>query len=727
MGSGLKPRSTRQDIVSSGLARATKDAEVARLREELQQCNMKLAHFQASLIGTLDELDAQRDAHRREMKVERSAKDKLSKKLDLYLEDVKRAEKERDDMREVVSILLEKVERSSDYSAWPCPRMALACPLELLSDREEPDTLNTGGNSKDTSHIAMVGLLQNELAHERHARIRTKEEADAEILRLKAMIARRDAELEACATHSGHRVLLSSLISGGAVLPRACTRSSCPHGREHSAMIPSTLCNCRADVPESEAVIPGTVLPQTVSRNRALEREVELLRRNVEEVRNTIPPRVDKPNAAAGKPLTPGYASVGVQVSMPIHLGDDDNHLPPSPGLLPVTIPSSPTPFMLTPGYEAMRVRDEDLTLLAQGAAFQSDSAPNTAVHGLGQDIDRLAIEIDGFVIARKQLKEMVLSGLPQDAPGFALHHSATSDAPVHLDNECTRAQQELREQLNAITRERARREQELEAEITSLRQALLDLGHHQPALPPPLQEDEGGTRTRYSASQGDLKVPPVPSPRVSPTLLPGDARALEAGKTDENRVVEGHAGQATSHTDQRFNGRTPPERTDGPDELGEQSMELATPLQTTILSLREEDWPLPPADIPKGIVAPQTNLEPAEVPLPLSPDCEPVPAAPLISPPHRPATPHSSVATISPPLTVAPSHASSDLLARLESATEARVSSLEHELAATQRELEEREAALANLQTTAAYDNFNPHPLGPPPSHAPDTGSDAA
>lgn len=57
---------------------------------------------------TLDELDASRTAHEREIKTERRAKEKLSEKLDRYLDEVKRAEGERDEMREVVSILVEK-------------------------------------------------------------------------------------------------------------------------------------------------------------------------------------------------------------------------------------------------------------------------------------------------------------------------------------------------------------------------------------------------------------------------------------------------------------------------------------------------------------------------------------------------------------------------------------------------------------------------------------------
>ncbi len=82
--------------------------QVARLRKELEHCNMRLSQMQTRLLATLDELDASRAAHQQELKTEKRAKEKLSEKLDRYLDEVKRAEAERDEMREVVSILVEK-------------------------------------------------------------------------------------------------------------------------------------------------------------------------------------------------------------------------------------------------------------------------------------------------------------------------------------------------------------------------------------------------------------------------------------------------------------------------------------------------------------------------------------------------------------------------------------------------------------------------------------------
>lgn len=100
----------------------TDHSQMIKLREELDMCAMKIAQLQARLIATLDELDAQRDAHLREIHAERNAKENLSRKLDSYLDEVTRAERERDDMRELVSILVEKgacLYLLADSGGWP--------------------------------------------------------------------------------------------------------------------------------------------------------------------------------------------------------------------------------------------------------------------------------------------------------------------------------------------------------------------------------------------------------------------------------------------------------------------------------------------------------------------------------------------------------------------------------------------------------------------------------
>ena len=78
------------------------------MRKELELCSMRMSQLQTRLVATLDELDASRTTHQRELKTERRAKEKLSEKLDRYVDEIRRTEAERDEMREVVSLLVDK-------------------------------------------------------------------------------------------------------------------------------------------------------------------------------------------------------------------------------------------------------------------------------------------------------------------------------------------------------------------------------------------------------------------------------------------------------------------------------------------------------------------------------------------------------------------------------------------------------------------------------------------
>lgn len=267
------------------------------------------------------------------------------------------------------------------------------------------------------------------------------------------------------------------------------------------------------------------------------------------------------------------------------------------------------------------------------------------------------------------------------------------------------RERQELREQVSAISRERARREHELQTEIASLRKALDDLRHDQTARPPPPQQHSSQPQAESLLLAGLLKAPSALSPRVSPTLVPDDARALRLDKAQADGQ-RAHESRWDDEDPQRISepelSGEAPELGEQSIELGEQSMEIATPLQTnTILSLREDDWPIPPSDYPVRAPA-DVDIDPAEVPLPTSPDMLDNPAPPPRAPsplltfapsPPPPSSPSP------PPLYIAAPHVPLDLLARIESAAQERVASIEREIAATHRELEDREAALASVR----------------------------
>ena len=192
-------------------------------------------------------------------------------------------------------------------------------------------------------------------------------------------------------------------------------------------------------------------------------------------------------------------------------------------------------------------------------------------------------------------------------------------------------------------------------------------------------------------------RTPNPSAPRVPATGLPPgtdlDDAAARARTPDASG--EGDENQKVQHS----------EPTEDGSELEEQSMELATPLQHTILSLADDELLLP--SLPPTITS--MIVEPSEIPLPTSPDELEV-DAPLISfspPPADPQYPQTSTPLRpSPPLHSEAARIPADLLTRVESMSQARVDAIEREVEEKQRELGERmrelqenDAALALLQ----------------------------
>lgn len=170
------------------------------------------------------------------------------------------------------------MENCNDLSVWPCARINLPHPVSPFSAARTP---NPAADDHDAVQVAVVSLLRKQLAEEQGAHARTKQETDAEILRLRAMIARRDAELEACATHDAHHVLLSSSAPNDTLPSRVCTRPNCANGRAAHTSGSGLSCHHHAAVLGSETAEADNILARATSRNRVLEREVEILRHTV--------------------------------------------------------------------------------------------------------------------------------------------------------------------------------------------------------------------------------------------------------------------------------------------------------------------------------------------------------------------------------------------------------------------------------------------------------------
>lgn len=170
------------------------------------------------------------------------------------------------------------MEGCNNLAVWPCARIILPHSISPLPAAHTPNFIADG---HDAAQVAVVDLLRKRLAEEQGAHARTKQETDAEILRLKAMIARRDAELEACATHDAHHVLLSSSAPNDTLPFRVCTRPNCVNGRAAHASGSGLSCHHHAVDLGSETAEADNILARATSRNRVLEREVEILRQTV--------------------------------------------------------------------------------------------------------------------------------------------------------------------------------------------------------------------------------------------------------------------------------------------------------------------------------------------------------------------------------------------------------------------------------------------------------------
>ncbi|RDX47136.1 hypothetical protein OH76DRAFT_1406299 [Lentinus brumalis] len=693
MGPGIK-----QDPQGSSSTR--RDAEVARLRKELEHCNMRLSQMQTRLLATLDELDASRAAHQQELKTEKRAKEKLSEKLDRYLDEVKRAEADRDEMREVVSILVEKVERCNDYSVWPYSRMSLARPVDPAPLTQSSRRIETDPNA---IRAAILEAVSRQLEEERQAHARTKEQSDAEILRLRAMVARRDAELEACATHAGHRVLLSTSYPADSSLGSSRPCPACAHTRR--PVMEDVSGGPSRSIPAEQCHDTEPVLSQTLIQQRTLEREVEYLRHQLHEATSRpsaddIPPPPPKPHMPSSghtrATLTRSISSAGKVAQS----SGRNTRPPPSPQLLARAGPSSPSRFDLTTGHHFDRESPDDTPLsghtrLPAAEIARLDASPGLGLEDLKLQIDLLSTEIVAFGAERDALKRMLAEALPEgrnvlSAGDPAELESVPKHAPrqteddltrrvLHHVEECAREARALRRQLEELTAERARREEALQAEIDNLRKALLD----------PPAAAAGGHQPRYAS--GDLKVPssrahtPTPSaPRVSAAVAnPGTDLDVPAAHP---RTPDAF-GERDEEEDGQQEIRYPAPAEDG-SELDEQSMELATPLHPTILSLADDDFFLP------SYTSTSMLVEPSEVPLPISPDNFDV-DVPLItfSPPLEPnGYPQTSTPVRSSPrLHDEVPRIPADLLARVESLSQARVDTIEREVEEKRRELEQR------------------------------------
>ena len=288
---------------------------------------------------------------------------------------------------------------------------------------------------------------------------------------------------------------------------------------------------------------------------------------------------------------------------------------------------------------------------------------------------------------------------------------------------------QALREEFDVLARQTARREREMQAKMDLLRQALVDARAHQRESPAPPDDDE----TRCAPGDAKLPIAPTPpstrelqspcipsAPRVpSPIMHPAEVYDIPETQ-NTNNAKEGDDNESRGRDAEASEAETEDEDEVG-SEMDEQSdMELATPLHPTILSLADDDLIIPPPSNPSLASSMSTStraeLEPARMPLPISPEgalglefSHPLVSSsvhPQSSSPPLNSFSNAGAASFTPQ--IEPPSITSDLVARVESATQARIAEIEREVDAVQcdldartRELDAKNAALAQLHAT--------------------------
>ncbi|KZT66103.1 hypothetical protein DAEQUDRAFT_730596 [Daedalea quercina L-15889] len=531
----------------------------ARLESEVHVYAARASQLQARLLATLDKMDALRAKHIEELDAEKRVSDILSRKLDRYKRYVKEERAEWDDTREALSIVIEKVELANDYSLWPHSQMCMPAPLEPLRSPKAPSFIvRSCENSVQPYAKAIITSLREDLELERNAHAQTRVHAEAEILSLNARLAQREAELEA-------RILQTS----GLQLPlHAAEEAPLATGQRQRSGHPS------ADKPPS--ALPQLtredaihILELTAARNRELEVEVHHLLEQRDQARqpeathptrnHTVESEKERQDAMSLSDTLPEYRREE-------HRSIQATPLAPDPGgpatQLPPGVPqtshlSHTETYALAPGQVVANF---------QGSSAESDTLVprSTAIQQLQQLVHIFATQLDGFSAERDALK----TALAAESQNVSSDSQKNADGPEDKERRRLRTTvEQLTHELNAVRESSQAREAQLQLELDKLR----------------------------------LQVTRVASRESTTALVDPDATAR----------VEAPPKAALTAARQDVDTNKP---LDILDDAGDEcSMELATPLQPTIVSVREDIVDL-------GSAAPPDPLPPPLIPLPPSP-----------------------------------------------------------------------------------------------------------
>ncbi|PCH44022.1 hypothetical protein WOLCODRAFT_138753 [Wolfiporia cocos MD-104 SS10] len=519
-----------------------------------------------------------------------------------------------------------------NYASCPHSAISLTSPVEPLAPcPRAPAELPA---SSDMFPYAVVRALRAELDAERRAHARTREVAEKEVAMLSAQLARREAELEACVvdvhmhgTDDGRNAHYVQRAEIGKT--RTKWSKQCEELRREPSSAPARVKNEQEALGDEAAL----VLEGALVRNRVLEQEVEGLARRLGDVRNSIacpipppPPRLserrrngrssgpdgswhahvdDVPLPRAHDAASPSLSATATSTSDTLTTRSASSgsaysattRAPSAPSIVDGASSTSPPPSHASSQAQTPALRSLADAIAAFGAQIDSFGALRQEVASeVGRDLE-LRRRNERRAEVRAPEDELAGDGLGQGqtrdvGPGVSATSSTNHVEIGHVGRggergheQCERrlraAVATLRRELEMLRTEGQTREAGLKAEVDRLRHAMeqrLDIGSPTAAmghaLPAPLSRegDEG-----EAPLQGEGELPslveigeaPVPEPRPEAVKEPPESAVDEACaqvQLDAQALI--------------FD-------LDATDSVC--SMELASPLQPTILSIRDD------------------------------------------------------------------------------------------------------------------------------------------
>ncbi|GJE90399.1 hypothetical protein PsYK624_065300 [Phanerochaete sordida] len=404
-----------------------KDNHITDLEWRLEAQASKSTLLQERLTATLDAMDTLQLEHERELSAERREKERAREKLHRFIEYASTIERERDECKEALLTVVEKE----------------SAPLGEGPDKPESRAL-------EASAKLILASLRSDLEKERVSHASTHRHAEVEILSLRAQLARREAELEACTLHQDHGALLASAVHSGAEQILTHTGEDAP--------------------PSAPALSPEAaveILELRVAKNKELEGEIRNLSDKLHDLRQESEPQ-PAPKAGAGRVTR--------------------NPLK-SPDLRPCSPDDVLSPYTMTPRHPSTPHAGKSTSHLRLAQVAAAPPSPpqtrQTELQLFQEQMQLLADGIERLEEERRLVKETVgdqsLDSAVVSSPPTTLHyteeetssqntavHGAPSPPQTHDPDVAA-----LRAELEQMRFKAAQRETELLEEIMRLQEAL--------------------------------------------------------------------------------------------------------------------------------------------------------------------------------------------------------------------------------------------------------------